>query len=588
MKRLLLLLLTAVLCSVHGATAQRTFDLTDYGLRPEGKETAKRMERALERIRSKQRAGEKIIIRLAPGRYDFHPAEAPARNYYISNHDQALPKRLGIVLEGWQNMTLDGRGAELMFHGQMIPIALVGSRNCTIKNLSIDFENPHIAQVTVVKNDPERGIEFRPESWVRYRLTADSLFETYGDGWTQRPYYGMAFESLTRRIVYNTGDILTPMEGVRKVGGGVLLAPRWRDKRLQPGMKIVLRTGKRPTPGIFLDDDRDTYINNVTVHYAQGMGLLAQNCENIELDGMNVCLRGEKDPRCFTTEADATHFSGCRGRIVSHNNRYEAMMDDAINVHGTYLKIVERVDDRTVIGRYMHDQSWGFRWGEAGDSVQFIRSASMQTLPARNRIAAIAPADTVTDAGARLFRISFAEPLDRAVDAEAGFGIENLSWTPEVLFENNVIRNNRARGALFSTPRRTVVRGNLFDHTSGSAILLCGDCNGWFETGACHDVLIEENRFINALTSRYQFTEGIIAICPVIPRPASGHYFHSGITIRRNRFETFRVPIVYALSVDGLRFEENTIVENNDFPQLLPAGDRFRLDRVTGVKIEEP
>ncbi len=588
MKRLLLLLLTAVLCSVHGATAQRTFDLTDYGLRPGGKETAKRMERALERIRAKQRPGEKIIIRLTPGRYDFHPAEAPARNYYISNHDQTLPKRLGIVLECWQDMTLDGQGAELMFHGQMIPIALVGSSNCAIKNLSIDFENPHIAQVTVVKNDPERGIEFRPEAWVRYRLTADSLLETYGDGWTQRPYYGMAFDSLTRRIVYNTGDILTPMEGVREVGGGVLLAPRWRDKRLQPGMKIVLRTGKRPTPGIFLDDDRDTYINNVTVHYAQGMGLLAQNCENIELDGMNVCLRGEDDPRCFTTEADATHFSGCRGRIVSHNNRYEAMMDDAINVHGTYLKIVERVDDRTVVGRYMHDQSWGFRWGEAGDSVQFIRSASMQTLPARNRIAAIASADTVTEAGARLFRISFAEPLDEAIDAKTGFGIENLSRTPEVLFENNVIRNNRARGALFSTPRRTIVRGNLFDHTSGSAILLCGDCNGWFETGACHDVLIEENRFINALTSRYQFTEGIIAICPVIPRPVSGHYFHSGITIRRNRFETFRVPIVYALSVDGLRFEENTIVENNDFPQLLPAGDRFRLDRVTGVKIEEP
>ncbi len=588
MKRLLLLLLTAVLCSVHGATAQRTFDLTDYGLRPGGEETAKRMERALERIRAKQRPGEKIIIRLTPGRYDFHPAEAPARNYYISNHDQTLPKRLGIVLECWQDMTLDGQGAELMFHGQMIPIALVGSSNCAIKNLSIDFENPHIAQVTVVKNDPERGIEFRPEAWVRYRLTADSLLETYGDGWTQRPYYGMAFDSLTRRIVYNTGDILTPMEGVREVGGGVLLAPRWRDKRLQPGMKIVLRTGKRPTPGIFLDDDRDTYINNVTVHYAQGMGLLAQNCENIELDGMNVCLRGEDDPRCFTTEADATHFSGCRGRIVSHNNRYEAMMDDAINVHGTYLKIVERVDDRTVVGRYMHDQSWGFRWGEAGDSVQFIRSASMQTLPARNRIAAIASADTVTEAGARLFRISFAEPLDEAIDAKTGFGIENLSRTPEVLFENNVIRNNRARGALFSTPRRTIVRGNLFDHTSGSAILLCGDCNGWFETGACHDVLIEENRFINALTSRYQFTEGIIAICPVIPRPVSGHYFHSGITIRRNRFETFRVPIVYALSVDGLRFEENTIVENNDFPQLLPAGDRFRLDRVTGVKIEEP
>lgn len=589
MKRLVtLLLLAAALCSVHGAAAQRTFDLADYGLRPDGKEAAKRMERALERIRSKQRPGEKITIRLAQGRYDFHPSEASARNYYISNHDQALPKRVGIALEGWQDMTLDGQGAELVFHGQMLPIALVGSRNCAVKNLSIDFENPHIAQVTVVKNDPERGIEFRPEAWVRYRVTADSLLETYGEGWTLRPFYGMAFDSLTRRIVYNTGDILTPTEGVREVGNGRLLAPRWRDRRLRAGMKIVLRTGDRPAPGIFLDDDRDTYIYKVTVHYAQGMGLLAQNCENIELDGMNVCLRGEGDPRYFTTQADATHFSGCRGRIVSRNNLYEGMMDDAINVHGTYLKVVERVDDHTVIGRYMHDQSWGFRWGVKGDSVQFIRSASMQTLPARNRIADIAPADTQTVAGARLFRIRFAEPLDRAVDAEAGFGIENLSWTPEVLFENNVVRNNRARGALFSTPRRTVVRGNLFDHTSGSAILLCGDCNGWFETGACHDVLIEENRFVNALTSRYQFTEGVIAICPVIPHPAPGHYFHSGITIRRNRFETFRTPLVYALSVNGLCFEQNTVIENDDFPQLLPTGDRFRLDRVTGVKIDEP
>ena len=37
-------------------------------------------------------------------------------------------------------------------------------------------------------------------------------------------------------------------------------------------------------------------------------------------------------------------------------------MDDAINVHGTYLKVVKRVDDRTLVGRYMHGQSWGFEW----------------------------------------------------------------------------------------------------------------------------------------------------------------------------------------------------------------------------------
>lgn len=37
----------------------------------------------------------------------------------------------------------------------------------------------------------------------------------------------------------------------------------------------------------------------------------------------------------FTTQADATHFSGCKGKITSCNGLYEGMMDDAINVHGT-------------------------------------------------------------------------------------------------------------------------------------------------------------------------------------------------------------------------------------------------------------
>lgn len=85
------------------------------------------------------------------------------------------------------------------------------------------------------------------------------------------------------------------------------------------------------------------------------------------------------------------------------------------------------------------------------------------------------------------------------------------------LFADNVIRNNRARGTLFSTPLKTVVERNLFDHTSGTAILLCGDCNGWFETGACRNVLIRNNRFINALTNMFQFTEAVISIYPEIP-----------------------------------------------------------------------
>lgn len=99
------------------------------------------------------------------------------------------------------------------------------------------------------------------------------------------------------------------------------------------------------------------------------MGLLAQLCENITLDEFSVCLRGDKDPRYFTTQADATHFSSCRGKIDSRNGLYEGMMDDAINVHGTYLKIKQHLDDHTVIARLRIRKHTDSEWGVNGDEV---------------------------------------------------------------------------------------------------------------------------------------------------------------------------------------------------------------------------
>lgn len=177
-----------------------------------------------------------------------------------------------------------------------------------------------------------------------------------------------------------------------------------------------MRGWGRPTPGIFMSHDVNTSLLDVKVHYAEGMGLLAQLCEDITLDGFGVCLKGDNDPRYFTTQADATHFSGCKGKIVSKNGLYEGMMDDAINVHGTYLKVIKRVDDHTLIGRYMHDQSWGFEWGRPGDDVQFVRSETMELIGKQNQITAIRPYDKGEIQGAREFSITFKEAIDPAIN----------------------------------------------------------------------------------------------------------------------------------------------------------------------------
>lgn len=569
-------------------TGNPSYNLSDYGLKPDSKENASPLiAKALLDI-SKKAYPDSAVIILPKGRYDFYPEGSLEEEYFISNHDQDNPKQVGLAFGNMKNIVFDGQGSELIFHGRMLPISLVGAENCTLKNFSIDFENPHISQIKVLENDTLQGIiTFEVAPWVKYEIR-DSAFVAMGEGWEHIPGSGIAFEGDTKRLVYTTSDIALGTRHVEEVSPRIIKSFGWKNKKLIPGTVIAMRGHGRPTPGVFISNCTNTTLQNIQVHYAEGMGLLAQMSENITLDGFSVCLRGKDDPRYFTTQADATHFSGCKGKIISKNGLYEGMMDDAINVHGTYLKVQQRINDKTLIGEYMHGQSYGFDWGYPGDTVQYIDSKTMEIIGDQNRIAEIEAVGKPGSHGAKQFKIIFENPIDTAISEAGVFGIENLTWTPEVYFGINTVRNNRARGSLFSTPRKTVVEKNVFDHTSGTAILLCGDCNGWFETGACHDVLIRDNKFINALTNQFQFTNAIISIYPEIPDlAAQKKYFHSGIVIEGNEFETFDAPILYAKSVDGLVFRNNVIRQNHDYPAFHWNNHRFFFQRVLHADIRD-
>lgn len=531
-----------------------------------------------------------VTITIPKGTYHFYCGQGLAQEHFISNHDQNNPKSVGLSFQNLKNVTFDGSGSTFVFHGKMLPVVLKNCANCTLKNFKIDFADPAICQVKVLKNEPEGlTVELAPE--VKYDVENGRLFFS-GTQWRHSPGAGIAFEENTRRMVFTTSDVRVDLSNVKELSPRVFFCPNWKNGKLIPGTRVALRPWERPACGIFVFHDLNTTLENIQIHYAEGMGVLAQMSENIHLNGVSVCLRGANDSRYFTTQADATHFSGCKGLILSENAVYESMMDDAINVHGTYLKVVKRVNDTTLQGQYMHHQSYGFHWGTVGDEVQFIRSRTMELLDGTNRITAIKSVDKPTEHGAKVFEITFENPIPAEVTEKGTYGIENLTWTPEVIFRKNTVRNNRARGALFSTPKRTLVEENLFDHTSGTAILLCGDCNGWFETGACREVVIRKNTFVNALTNMFQFTNGVISIYPEIPDlKGQRKYFHGGrpdaILIEENVFQTFDHPLLYAKSIDGLTFRKNRIETNSDYPAFHWNRKSFLFERAVNVKVEE-
>lgn len=587
-KRIIPLILLITILGASSDKSSEVISFNKFGGKANSKENASQAAVKLIKYLQSRNENAPLTVKFSKGRYDFHEEGAFEKVYYISNHDQVNPKKIGFALENLNNITIDGQGSEFIFHGRMIPFAMLHCRNITLKNLSIDFEVPALRQLNVLEVDKEKDeviVEIYPKG--NYRVDNNKLI-LLGETYELQPNSAMGFRA-DKRLTYKRGDLSFNPQIVSEIASNKFIFKDWYQiKETIPGERFILRSYYRPTPGIFVSECLNTVLKNVKVHYAEGMGLIAQMSENITLDGFSVCLKGKKDPRYFTTQADATHFSACKGLIISKNGLYENMADDAINVHGTYLRVTQRLDDHTLRGKYMHPQAWGFKWGEAGDSVQFVESEKMELVGNHyiNTIKSIKAVDKPSDFGAKEFEITFTDALPEIISETGKFGIENLTRTPKVVFSNNIVRNNRARGALFSTPKQVICEKNVFDHTHGTAILLCGDCNGWYETGACKNVIIRDNKFINALTANYQFTNAVISIYPEIPDLNDQQkFFHSGIVIENNTFEMFDCPILYAKSTDGILFKENKITYNNDFKPFHWNTHLFLFEKVNNVSI---
>ncbi len=577
MKRLMGYLTVGLLAFTAQAA---TFKASDYGIAPGKAFTANDVARMLEEVRKDT---EPSTLTFEPGIYDVSVEQCQTRHWFISNHDQANPRKVFLPIEKTTGLTIEGNGAFFNLKGRILFTGIWDSSTITLSGITFDYETPTITQVEFLEVNPQQQtVKFRPIAGTQTEMQGSRLFFK-GYGFRKSPGYGILFEN-DGRIAYRTSDCPFNIGKVTDNGDGTFTAANCKHWAFKPGQFMALRDWDRPAPGIVISDSRDVTVTDSTVHFADGMALIAQNTENLTLDGFNV-LPNKQKGRMFTSQADATHFSACWGDIVSVNGRYEGMMDDAINVHGTYLKVQKRIDDKTLECAYMHRQTFGINWGAPGEAVTFVRSRMMERIDGSdNRLASV---EKVND---KVLRLTFEAPLPAEVDpAKGALGIENLTRTPTVVFNNNIIKNNRARGALFSTPKKVECAYNIFDHISGSGIVLCGDCNGWYETGACTDVTIRGNTFINALTSPFQFTEAVISIYPEIPEfNKQTKPFHSGIVIEENFFITFDHPLVYAKSVKGLTIRNNTLLRTDDYKPYLRQKTWLKLDKCEDVIAETP
>ena len=554
--------------------AGRDIDAAQRGVKPgESSDCGPALRALLEE--AAREPGCRVVLQ--PGCYHLYAESAPKRRLYISNHDQAPEHAVGLELCGAQGASLVGEGAELVFHGCMLGVLVQDSRDVTLEGLRLRYALPAECE-GVITDISEQGTVLRMLTDRAAWEVKEGAFFNCGSGIPLRVKAAFAFLPDGRVVpTGKAGDIAWSARAEQTDAEHVRFALDARAFGLAPGQVVVLRDYARPHPAVMLYRAENTLLRNVVIHDSQGMGLLAQRSRDIRLAG-GGCLR--LPGRMHTTSADATHFSNCAGHISVQGATFESMMDDAINVHSTCLQIAELLSPTRFVARYAHPQAIGFETFLPGERVQFIRAATLENIPLLGRVR------RAVFRSPELVEIETEQPLPAGIGP--GDALENADFYPSVDFSNCTVRHNRARGVLFTTPSPVTVRNNLFDWCSGSAVLLAGDAQGWFESGRCLDVRIENNVFDHALTNLYQFTEAVISVYPMVRKPAEQREpYHRGIRITGNTFRTHRVPLLFATSAADITFRGNR-VEYDEAAPPQRGGQPFILRHCGAVDSDQP
>ena len=529
-------------------------------------------------------------IKFEKGTYHFYPDKGFEKFCYISNHGD-LMINTPFPLFNMNNLVIDGQGSTFIFHGVMIPFLIDDSKNISVKNLSIDwYQSFHSEGLIVANDEANKTFDMQISNEYPYDIRNGQLFfikeyyqHTIGQSILFDPkrkaisfdteaYTGITTKSksettfnldtITYKYEYDKRDVDNKNIGIQN---------RVTVKEIKPGLlRVFGHTKKMPPVGHILSMKGEQGLNrvspafsvkntngfnalNVTVHHAGGMGIIAENSADIILDNFNVT---PSQGRMVSTTADATHFVGCRGKLELKNCTFENQLDDASNIHGTYQKIVDVLDDYRIGVRMGHHQQKAFVIGRPNDNLGFVR-LSESFFPYKK--STIKNIEYINN---RYQIITLNDKLPE--NLKPGDLVENLDGYPDLLVQNCTIRNNRARGLLISNPVQTVIENNFFS-TEMEAILMPVESGHWYESGNAANVVIKGNIFQDCQHGGKN--RGVIRFDT---DDDNENIAFKNIEIIDNTFNQFDNLILEVTNVDGLVFKGNVITNSSTFPQLYP------------------
>jgi len=507
-----------------------------------------------------------VKVKFARGRYDLFPDSTLKKQVYISNtintttRDQS--KVAALMFDNCSFVQVEASHAKFVMRGKMIETFINHCNNISLHGLSFDYQRPTVSELTVTDvKESYADLQIHRDS--RYSIK-DSILTWEGEGWRYQPdWYWQVLDRKTNEV-----QRIAFSEPIRYVamGDNQVRAYFKQNPGFETGKVYQNRNVIRDCAGIFMQRSKNISWGNLHLYFMHGMGVVSQFCENIKLDSIFV-IPQENSGRTSAAWADILHFSCCRGEIEVSNSYLSSANDDAINVHGIHLRIIDIPAPNQLKVRFMHNETFGFNMYQPGDSIDFIHTATL--LPFGSNL--VTASEMLNE---REILVTLKKPVPGEIKAEDV--IENTTWTPEVWIHNNTIARIPTRGILVTTRRKVLIENNGIQRTHMTGVLVNDDAASWYESGMVRDVTIRNNYFL-------QCGEPAIEILP--ENSVQGNAaVHSGIKVYDNTFNLVGARMFEAKSTEGILIKNNTVIMRSP---LKPIEELISLKDCAGVEVTD-
>lgn len=488
------------------------------------------------------------------------------------------------------SLEIDGHGAEIINTTLQSTLHIKSCSHLTIRDLSVDYDPLPFTQGTIAALDP-KALLITVKVDRGYPDDAKFL-ATIRNG-----IFGV-MDPRTKSLKAGARSFLSPAS-VERLGDGLIKVHlQWSANDLGPGQlpvavgdAVAICAGS--AHAIVVEDSASTSFIGFNLRASPGMGILENGGRGGTVLQRVVIAPGPKPAgatadRLISTNSDGTHFIAVERGPSIEGSTFANTGDDAVNVHGFYFFVVEKIATRS----YHVSPKWDVGL-LAGDEVESCENGSFRSLgrsrlvqlkkkkapELKGKIAQLWKGKSPTTLPDTLYEIE----LQNDLPLKTGDALTSLSR----IGTGTTIRNCsfHACGRVMVKSPDSLIDNNQFSYSYGVAIHAGSDIGFWAESGFAKNLTIRNNRFTHCITgSNNLFADsnalGTIYVGMTPPAETNGfqkNFENRIVTIEGNKIDDSYVHAIFVTNADGVKIIGNII------GQTFIRGSAFGAGRLYGI-----